>query len=204
MLRLEKIPSLAKQIMAVHWRRRNCRHLCGASGARRSSQPLPSPRSRAPVGTRSWPCDGAISTLRKRRCGSSRRLSRPKGTGCGSKGRRRRRTATISIDDDTLALLLAERERHLRIVAGAPDGVPVDVSLVKLPDGAFMFPNPPAPGGSFSLAAPRNPRNTTKEFVRKAASPGFPGLRLHEACGCTICAARARRTYWIAACPRQP
>ena len=111
---------------------------------------------------------------------------------------------TISIDDDTLALLLAERERHLRIVAGAPDGVPVDVSLVKLPDGAFMFPNPPAPGGSFSLAAPRNPRNTTKEFVRKATALGFPGLRLHEACGCTICAARARRTYWIAACPRQP
>jgi len=26
----------------------------------------------------------------------------------------------------------------------------------------------------------RNPRNTTKEFMRKAASLGFPGLRLHD------------------------
>jgi integrase len=87
---------------------------------------------------------------------------------------------TISIDDDTFALLLAERDRHLRIVAGAPDGVLVDVSLVKLPDGAFMFPNPPAPGKGFSLTEPRNPRNTTKEFVRKATALGFPGLRLHD------------------------
>ena len=29
---------------------------------------------------------------------------------------------TITIDDDLIALLVAERERHLRIVAGVPDG----------------------------------------------------------------------------------
>jgi integrase len=86
---------------------------------------------------------------------------------------------TISIDDDTVALLLIERERHLRLVAGAPDGVPVDVSLVKLPEAAFMFPKPPAPGGNFSLTAPRNPRNTTKEFVRKATALGFAGSPRH-------------------------
>jgi integrase len=54
------------------------------------------------------------------------------------------------------------------------------VSLVKLPDGAFMFPNPPMPGESFSHTAHRNPRNATKEFVRKATALGFQGLRLHD------------------------
>jgi integrase len=87
---------------------------------------------------------------------------------------------TITIDDDLIALLVAERERHLRIVAGVPDGAAVDLSLVKLPDGALMFPNPPAPGESFSFAKLRNPRNTTKEFVRKATALGFAGLRLHD------------------------
>jgi integrase len=76
------------------------------------------------------------------------------------------------IDDDTLAWLLAERERHLRILAGVPDAASVDLSLVKLPDG-------PAPGESFALSALRNPRNSTKEFVRKATALGFSGLRLH-------------------------
>ena len=51
---------------------------------------------------------------------------------------------TITIDDDLLALLLVEREKHLRMVAGVPDGVSVDLGLVKLPEGALMFPNPPA------------------------------------------------------------
>jgi integrase len=83
------------------------------------------------------------------------------------------------IDDDTLAWLRAERERHLRILAGVPDAASVDLSLVKLPDGALVFPKPPAPGESFALSALRNPRNSTKEFVRKATALGFSGLRLH-------------------------
>jgi integrase len=87
---------------------------------------------------------------------------------------------TITIDDDLIALLVGERGRHLRIVAGVPDGAAVDLSLVKLPDGALMFPNPPAPGEGFSFAKLRNPRNTTKEFVRKATALGFAGLRLHD------------------------
>ncbi len=53
-------------------------------------------------------------------------------------------------------------------------------SLVTLPDETLMFPNPPAPGGSFSLTGLRNPRNTTKEFIRKATALGFAGLRLHD------------------------
>jgi integrase len=87
---------------------------------------------------------------------------------------------TITIDDDLIALLTVERERHLRIIAGVPDGVAVDLSLVKLPAGALMFPNPPAAGEDFSFLKLRNPRNTTKEFMRKAAKLGFRGLRLHD------------------------
>ena len=91
-----------------------------------------------------------------------------------------RSTRTIRIDDDLLSLLSAEREKHLRIVAGVPDGGVVDLSLVKLPDGALMFPNPPGPGEGFSFTKLRNPDNTTKEFVRKARKLGFPGQRFHD------------------------
>jgi integrase len=87
---------------------------------------------------------------------------------------------TIKIDDELLSLLVAERERHLRIVAGVSDGAPVDLSLVKLPAGAFMFPNAPPRGGSFSFTRLRNPRVVTAAFVYKATSLGFPGLRLHD------------------------
>jgi integrase len=87
---------------------------------------------------------------------------------------------TITIDDDLIALLVAERGRHLRIVAGVPDGIAIDLSLVKPPAGALMFPNPPASGEDFSFLELRNPRNTTKEFTRKATGLGFPGLRLHD------------------------
>lgn len=88
---------------------------------------------------------------------------------------------TITIDDDLIALLLAERERHLRIVAGVPDGAEVNLSLVKLAADALMFPNPPAAGESFSFAKLRNPRNTTKECGRIAARLGFKGMRpLHD------------------------
>jgi integrase len=87
---------------------------------------------------------------------------------------------TITIDDDLLSLLLSEREQHLRIAAGVPDSAAINLSLVKLSAGALMFPNPPAHSESFSFTKLRNPRNTTKEFVRKAASLGFSGLRLHD------------------------
>ncbi len=43
-----------------------------------------------------------------------------------------------------------------------------------------MFPNPPGAGEDFSLLKPRNPRNSTKEFKRKAGKLGFPKLRLHD------------------------
>jgi integrase len=87
---------------------------------------------------------------------------------------------TISLDDDLIALLVARRQGHLRIAAGIPDGSAVDLSLVKLPEGALMFTNSPAPGESFSFTKFRKPRNTTKEFVRKAKALGFARLRFHD------------------------
>ena len=87
---------------------------------------------------------------------------------------------TIEIDDDLVALLLAERERHLRIVAGVPDGATVDLSLVKLPPGALMFPCPPVRDESFSFTKLRSPKNVTDRFRSVATRLGFAGLRLHD------------------------
>jgi hypothetical protein len=44
---------------------------------------------------------------------------------------------TIQIDDALVRLLLSIRERHLRLIAGIPDEVDVDLSLIKLPEGAL-------------------------------------------------------------------
>lgn len=87
---------------------------------------------------------------------------------------------TIKVDDDLIALLLTERDKHLRILAGVPDGADVDLSLVKLPEGALMFPRLPGRGESFSFTRLRTPRRVTSTFLRKATALGFPGLRLHD------------------------
>lgn len=84
---------------------------------------------------------------------------------------------TITIDDDLLALLLAEREKHLRMIAGVPDGLTVNLGLVKLPEGAF--PNSSALA-DLSFVTPLRPRFVTKEFARKARKLGFKTLRLHD------------------------
>ena len=86
---------------------------------------------------------------------------------------------TITIDDDLIALLLSERDKHLRLAAGIPDGVSVDLSLIKLPEGALMFPNPPALAeGSFT--SPRSPGRVSKFFGIHAARVGFRGFRFHD------------------------
>jgi integrase len=71
---------------------------------------------------------------------------------------------TISLDDATISMLLAEKEKHLRLQAGIPDGADVDLSLIKLPANALMFPTPPAPGKDDSFLTPRNPRNFSKSL----------------------------------------
>jgi integrase len=87
---------------------------------------------------------------------------------------------TIEIDDDLVALLRAERDRALRIVAGVPTGAAVDLSLVKLPEDALMFPCPPMPGEQFSFTKLRKPRLVSWNFKRKAVALGFDKLRLHD------------------------
>jgi integrase len=103
---------------------------------------------------------------------------RPRATKAPKTGGRGKRT--IVIDDDLQRLLCAEREKHLRIKAGVPDGVAVDLGLVKLPDDALMFPNPPAPGEDFSFTQLRNPNTVTKHFMQHARALGFAGLRFHD------------------------
>ena len=101
-----------------------------------------------------------------------RRLKEPKS---------RRGMRTIVIDDALLALLLAEREKYLRLAAGVPDGVQVDLSLVKLPpDTALMFPAPPPAGEAFDLSRLRNPKSVTKETRAKFRKLGFATLRFHD------------------------
>jgi integrase len=86
---------------------------------------------------------------------------------------------TITIDDDLIALLVAEREKHLRLVAGIPGEAPVNLDLIKLPDGALIFPNPSALA-DLDFLTPRQPRALTKEFRRKARKLGFDKLRFHD------------------------
>jgi len=97
---------------------------------------------------------------------------------------------TVGIDDALVSILLKEKERHQRIKAGIPDGVVVDLSLIKLPATALIFPALPDPGDDFDFTKPRNPRNFSKEFARradylreqarKADQPSFGKTRFHD------------------------
>lgn len=92
----------------------------------------------------------------------------------------RRGSRTIAIDDGLAALLSAEREKYLRLAAGVAEGAEVDLSLVKLPEGALIFPAPPTDGEAFDFTHPRDARNITKVFSRRAARLGFSKLRFHD------------------------
>jgi integrase len=84
---------------------------------------------------------------------------------------------TIVIGDDLIALLLALREKHLRIAAGVSDDAAVDLSLIKLPPDALMFP---AARREFSFTTIRDPNSMTMLFIHKARRLGFAGLRFHD------------------------
>ena len=89
-----------------------------------------------------------------------------------------RGSRTIVIDDGLADLLSAERETYLRLMAGVSDRAAIDLSLVKLPEGALIFPSPVS--GETDLTLPRDARGLTKEFIRQARKLGFPGLRFHD------------------------
>ena len=80
---------------------------------------------------------------------------------------------TILIDDPLVRLLLSLRERHLRLIAGVPDGVDVDLGLIKLPTDALMFPTPD------DLTRARNSDSLTKQFEHYARKQ-YPGIRFHD------------------------
>jgi integrase len=93
---------------------------------------------------------------------------------------------TIEIDGGTIKMLLAERERYQRLQAGIADGAEVDLSLIRrlgqpaLPARALMFPGAAENGEGFDFKAPRNPRNFSKEFARRADLLGFGSTRFHD------------------------
>jgi integrase len=63
-------------------------------------------------------------------------------------------------------------------VAGVSESSAVDLSLVRLPEGALMFPSPA--GGRFDFSQPRDPHAVTRGFVKRARKLGFNGLRFHD------------------------
>src|SRR5262249_980703 len=77
----------------------------------------------------------------------------------------------------TRVFLLSERDKHLRLVAGVPDSATVDLSLVKLPPDALMFPS--FAGRELDLTRLRDAHSVTQEF-EKQARKHFPGLRFHD------------------------
>ena len=90
-----------------------------------------------------------------------------------------RHKRTIKIDDELISVLLKEREKHLRIAAGIPDGVEVDLALLRLPSDSLMFPGMPE-RGTLSFSTPRHPNIVTKLFGKRAQRLGFKDLRLHD------------------------
>lgn len=83
----------------------------------------------------------------------------------------------ITIDDNLNEILSDLRDRYLRYVAGVGPSDPVDLSLVKLPDDALIFPSPIEP---FDMTRLRNVDTMTREFCRQARRLGFSGLRFHD------------------------
>jgi integrase len=64
-------------------------------------------------------------------------------------------------------------------MAGIPDGAEVDLGLIRLPANALIFPALPE-AGKLDFAKPRNPRNFSKEFARRAGVIGFGATRFHD------------------------
>jgi integrase len=87
---------------------------------------------------------------------------------------------TIDLDDSTLGILLAERAKCQRLISGIPADADIDLTLVRLPAKALIFPAIPEPGQDLDLTRPRNPRNFSKEFARRAELLGFGATRFHD------------------------
>lgn len=81
----------------------------------------------------------------------------------------------FKIDPGLTAILSALQGRHKALHAGVPDGTGVDLSLIKLPDGAVMFP----PGAD--LMKHRRGCHVSDAFKSRLKAKGFPAtLRFHD------------------------
>jgi hypothetical protein len=135
---LSKSPPLASPTMASRWIRRSCGNYWRASRAFRNFRLLPSRRLPVQGAARFWRCAGKIDaeakTLRIERSvdDTDKHGLRIKGP----KTERGKRTITIDDagDNPQVSFALA--------IKSVPDGVSVDLSLVKLPAGALIFPSP--------------------------------------------------------------
>jgi len=83
---------------------------------------------------------------------------------------------TITIDDALVNVLREVRDKHLRLVAGIADGDKVDSSLIRLPEGALIFPG----GGGFDLLRTRTRHTVENDFRERADKIGFVGFRIHD------------------------
>jgi hypothetical protein len=107
-----------------------------------------------------------------------------------------RRIRSIAIDDNLVALPLAERDRYRRLIAGVGDGDPVDLSLVKLPDGALIFPSAAGERVDLAPAAPSRSRDQALRYARnearlsRAAVSRSPRHPRNDAAGCRRTGAR--------------
>jgi hypothetical protein len=97
---------------------------------------------------------------------------------------------TIAIAKDLVALLVAERDRPLRIVAGIPEGAHVDLSLVKLPVEALIFPSLSA-GDLVSLQI---------HGTYPRSSSGWQSALAFPTCACTIFAVAMRQPCSMPVC----
>jgi integrase len=114
-----------------------------------------------------------------------RALERVNGSSGMKDPKTQRGVRVISIEDDLIELLLAEKERHLRIEAGIADGATADLRLIRLPEGALIFPGAPGTEG-FDFTTPRNPNTVTNTFHKMVKRLGFGRLRFHDLRGTAI------------------
>jgi integrase len=85
---------------------------------------------------------------------------------------------TIAIDADLADRLRGYRDQAKRFVAGVTGDVEVDLSLVKLPEGALLFPGEPDPGEEVDLTKLRDGHAVTRTFRRHAKKLGF-NIKFH-------------------------
>lgn len=108
----------------------------------------------------------------------------------------KRGTRTIALDDGLLGVLLTEREKYLRLIVGVGNAASIDLSLVRLPEDALLFPSPEGVA-ELNFTRTRNPHGLTKQTRMRFRRAGFPTLRFHDlrvtsislmlaaGCGCT-------------------